>query len=91
MTTPTLAERLHLTSGPTRKLAKIILVVVDFGVAVGAPVWNYYFGRSDTALQAGAGLIAVTTFISVWFIQRSRRYNLPTTDSMRDGVCCMDR
>lgn len=67
---------------------KVALVAVNLVVAVGAPLSNYFlfFGKSDTALQAGAAVIEVTTFTCVWLIQRSRVYKNPTTDSMRDAI-----
>ena len=71
---------------PTRTISKFVLVSVDLVVAVGAPLWNYYFTTGDAALQAGAAVIAVTTFTSVWLIQRSRTYGYPTTESMRDAI-----
>src|ERR1700687_4068565 len=67
-------------------IRKVLLVVVNCTVAVGAPVWNYYFTRSDIALQAGAALVAVTTFTCVWLLQRSRKWGDPLADSMRDGI-----
>ena len=73
-------------AGPGRRTGRILLVSVDLAVAVGAPLWNYYFTRDDIPLQAGAAVIAVTTFTSVWLIQRSRAYGNPTTDSMRDAI-----
>ncbi|WP_345349594.1 hypothetical protein [Rhodococcus olei] len=64
----------------------VFLVVGDLVVAVGAPLWNYYFQRSDTPLQAGAAVIGVITFTCVWLIQRDSMRDNPTTNSMRDAI-----
>jgi hypothetical protein len=57
-----------------RRLAIVVLVVVNCIVAVGAPIIDiWYIHNIDPAqvpFEAGAGLIAVTTFFGIWIIQR---------------------
>jgi drug/metabolite transporter (DMT)-like permease len=67
------------------------ILVVDCIVAVAAPfIDNWYVTshtppRPDIPLQAGAGLIAVVTFVGIWVIQRSR-VNVEIVSEMRDAI-----
>ncbi|MGF6889247.1 hypothetical protein ABIA39_000339 [Nocardia sp. GAS34] len=63
------------------------MIGIDGVTAVGAPAWNYFFQRSEVPLQAGAAVVAVTTFTCVWLIQREAGSKSPaTTNSMRDAI-----
>lgn len=68
------------------KFGTAILVVADVVVAAGAPLWDQYFTQSDTALQVGAAVIAVTTFLGVWLLQRHAGAGRHDKNSMRDGI-----
>ncbi|WP_102417562.1 hypothetical protein [Mycobacterium sp. 4858] len=63
-----------------------MLVVVDVVVAAGAPLWDQYFTKSDAALQVGAAVIAVATFLGVWLLQRHAGAGRSDRNSMRDGI-----
>lgn len=55
---------------PYQRRGAAALIVFDVGVAIGAPLWDDYFTRTDTALQLGAAALAIATFLGVWFLQR---------------------
>lgn len=63
-------------------LRRMILVIVDLAVAVGAPLFH-----SNFVLQAGVGVIAVNTFASVWLLERgSEEGKKPLTSPMRNSI-----
>jgi hypothetical protein len=62
------------------------VLIVDATVAVGAPIWDYYFTRSDIPLQVGAAVIAVVTFLGIWMVQHNLTGSGPETNSMRDAI-----
>jgi polyferredoxin len=72
-----------------RRLAIVVLVVVNCIVAVGAPIIDiWYIHNIDPAqvpFEAGAGLIAVTTFFGIWIIQRELDVGDHLT-AMRDAI-----
>jgi hypothetical protein len=64
----------------------VALFTGDVLVAGLAPLWDYYFKQSDKALETGAAVIAVSTFLGVWLLQRREAAGHHARNSMRDGI-----
>jgi hypothetical protein len=72
-------------SGVTR-FGAAALLAGDIVVAGLAPLWDTYFKQSDKALETGAAVIAVATFLGVWLLQRHAAAGHHARNSMRDGI-----
>ena len=64
----------------------VALFAGDVLVAGLAPLWDYFFKQSDKALMTGAAVIAVSTFLGVWLLQRHEAAGHHARNSMRDGI-----
>jgi protein-S-isoprenylcysteine O-methyltransferase Ste14 len=62
------------------------VLIVDLATAIGAPIWDYYFLRSDVPLQVGAATIAVVTFLGTWMAERNVAGSGPEANTMRDAI-----
>jgi predicted MFS family arabinose efflux permease len=84
-TTRTNPETVVGGSRSTRRAAEA-MIGLDILVALGAPLWNYYFKQVDIPLQLGAAVIAVATFFGVWLLQRNEAAGRASRNSMRDAI-----
>lgn len=72
-----------------RRKAVVALIAVNCVTAVAAPITDiWYIHHIDPAqvpFEAGAALIAITTFLGIWVIQREQYVNDMLT-GMRDAI-----
>jgi hypothetical protein len=75
-----------VTQGRRTGWSPVTLVAVDVLVAAGAPLLDRYMVHHDLILGAGAAVIASSTFLGVWLIQRKEAAGRAVRNSMRDAI-----